>query len=78
MLFQLYVNDLPDGIRHSKIASFADDTKIFKRIDSIADAASLQSDLCNLETWSTQSGLIFNKTKLIPPTHDSKWDNNSL
>ena len=41
MLFLLYTNDLPDAIEHSKIACFADDTKLFKKIGFTSDAISL-------------------------------------
>ena len=34
ILFVLYVNDLPDEVLNSRVASFADDTKIFRRVDS--------------------------------------------
>ena len=51
-LFLLYVNDLPDIIENSSVASFADDTKIFRCIDSTNDTASLQADLQNLDSWS--------------------------
>ena len=34
MLFLLFVNSLPDAVRSSQIAAFADDTKIFKEITS--------------------------------------------
>ena len=30
ILFLLYVNDLPDVVNNAKVASFADDTKLFK------------------------------------------------
>jgi sarcosine oxidase/L-pipecolate oxidase len=30
ILFLLYVNDLPDAVKNSKVSSFADDTKVFK------------------------------------------------
>ena len=63
MLFLLYTNDLPDAIENCKIASFADDTKLFKKIDSTSDAISLQSDLNRLENWSASSGLVFNQDK---------------
>ena len=63
ILFLLYVNDLPDAVENSKVACFADDTKIFRCVDSISDAALLQSDLSNLENWSTSSGLVFNQLK---------------
>ena len=41
LLFLLYVNDLPDVVKHFKIAFFADDTKLFKEIYSTSDAISL-------------------------------------
>ena len=63
ILFLLYTNDLPDAIENSKIASFANDTKLFKKIDSTSDAISLQSDLNRLEKWSASSGLVFNQDK---------------
>ncbi|CAB3990931.1 Hypothetical predicted protein [Paramuricea clavata] len=63
ILFLLYANDLPDAVEHSKIASFANDTKLFKKVDSTSDAISLQSDLSSLENWSTSSGLVFNQDK---------------
>ena len=51
ILFLLYVNDLPDVVNNAKVASFADDTKLFKCVDSHIDGASIQSDLDNLEEW---------------------------
>ena len=56
MLFLLHVNDLPDAVQNSKVACFADDTKIFKPIDTASDAALLQQDLGNLEHRSKSSG----------------------
>ncbi|CAB3981175.1 Hypothetical predicted protein, partial [Paramuricea clavata] len=63
ILFLLYVNDLPDAVTYSTVACFADDTKIFRRIDSITDAMLLQDDINNLESWSMSSGLVFNEGK---------------
>jgi hypothetical protein len=63
ILFLLYVNDLPDAVKNSKVSSFADYTKVFKCIDSISDASLLQSDLSSLGNWSTNSGLVFNQDK---------------
>ena len=62
-LFLLYVNDLPDAIKTSNIAMFADDTKIFKEIKSSNDVTLLQADLNRLDGWSTASGLKFNESK---------------
>ena len=62
-LFLLYVNDLPEADLSSRVAMFADDTKLFSAITSQEDVASLQADLVNLEHWSSQSGLFFNQSK---------------
>ena len=58
--FFLYVNDLPDVVMSSRVASFADDTKLYHCIDYPTDAESLQEDLHSLERWSEVSGLVFN------------------
>ena len=42
VLFSLYVNDLPDAIKSSHVAMFADDTKLFKNIKSVRDSEKLQ------------------------------------
>ena len=52
-----------DVVKNSSVACFADDTKIFRRVDSICDADLLQTDLSNLDSWSTSSGLVFNQLK---------------
>ena len=87
ILFLLYANDMPDAVELSKIASFADDTKLFKKIDSTTDAIFLQSDLSNLENWSTSSGLVFKQDKCKcqritrkknPIKHEYKINNKSL
>ena len=57
------MNDLPEAIKSSEVAMFADDTKIFKAITSLDDSTSLQADLNSLETWSSASGLGFNPNK---------------
>ena len=62
-MFFLYVNDLPDVVVNLKVASFADDTKLYRRVDSTQDAILLQNDLDKLEAWSISSGLVFNQTK---------------
>ena len=48
ILFLLFVDDLPNTVKTSRSACYADDTKIFKSIDSISDCNALQSDLNDL------------------------------
>ena len=63
ILFLLFVDDLPNTVKTLRVACYADDTKIFKSIDSITDCSPLQSDLNDLISWSELSGLIFNQSK---------------
>ena len=63
-LFLLYVNERPDAISSSQVAMFADDTKVFKTTKSADDVSDLQTDLTNLYTWSSTTGLVFHKKKM--------------
>ena len=69
MLFVLYVNSLPDVVRSSQIAAFADDTKVFKEITSTRDAEQLQEDLSDLVTWSDSASLNFNYNRWNAKPH---------
>ena len=62
-LFLLYVNDLPEVISSSsRVLMFADNSKIFREIETLGDASSLQKDLGKqLATRSQSSGLLFNE-----------------
>lgn len=51
ILFVIYINDLPEKIS-SNIYMFADDTKIFNKINSVVDNQVLQNDLQMMEEWS--------------------------
>ena len=57
------MNDLLEAPTSSRAAMFADDAKIFSSIKSQDDVIALQTDLGNLEHWSTVSGLSFNQSK---------------
>lgn len=47
----------------SETATFADDTKLYKETRSSDDELALQTDLSNVGSWFTESGLEYNKTK---------------
>jgi len=51
VLFLIYINDLDDGTSNW-ILKFADDTKMFGKIDDSQDAENLQKDLDRLIQWS--------------------------
>ena len=62
LLFVLYINDLPNGLM-STAKLFADDTKLYNRSDTVNGPADLQSDLDNLQDWSSKWLLKFHPQK---------------
>ena len=64
LLFLLYENHLSESVGNSSIATFADDTNIFKTVNNVSDASSLQEDyLTNFEGNSGKVNLILNAQK---------------
>jgi hypothetical protein len=58
------VNDLPDAMS-STAKMFADDTKVYRRINTREDCQNLQDDLNLLSNWSRIWLLNFNETKCV-------------
>lgn len=67
LLFLIFVNEIGCNIISSIISSFADDTKIAKRVNNPADSEMFQTDIYNLNKWSKEHGMQFNldKTKIM-------------
>ena len=62
ILFLIYINDLDDDIT-SKVLKLADDTKVFRKIESDADRHKLQDYLNKLTEWSEKWQMLFNYGK---------------
>ena len=45
ILFNMYINDLPQQIKFCKISIYADDTKIFAQIPNVDAITQVQNDL---------------------------------
>ena len=73
ILFLIYINDLDDDIT-SKVLKFADDTKVFRKIESDADRQHLQDDLNKLIEWSEKWQMLFNfgKCKCLHTGHGNE------
>jgi len=65
ILFSIYINDMDSFTNHSKLLKFADDTKCFLHICTTSDFDVLQEDITALLTWSRESNLDFNLSKLV-------------
>ena len=63
ILFLLYVNDLETKIKNSKMSSFADDTRISKKISTQEDCVLLQQDLENVIVWSEENNMQLHEDK---------------
>lgn len=62
VLFLIFINDLEDGITNW-ILKFADDTKMFGRINNTQDVENMQKDLDKLLQWSVEWQMMFNVQK---------------
>ena len=59
ILFLIYINDLDDSVT-SNVFKFADDTKVFRKINNDGDKQHLQNDLHRLVKWSEKWHMLFN------------------
>jgi len=62
ILFVLYINDIDECI-NSKILNFANDTKIYRTVNSLEAIDSLRADLHNLVSCSVDWQMLFNIDK---------------
>ena len=63
LLFLIYINDLPDHAINSTTRLFADDSVLYRRINSREDSKLLQDDLDALVDWETKWLMSFNASK---------------
>ena len=66
ILFVIYINDLPEALKGGSIAFlFADDTKIFRKINELVDVDMLQKDVDYAVEWSGIWLLKFHPDKCV-------------
>ena len=63
ILFLIFVNDLGSVFDSSSCLLFADDLKIYRRIDSMNDCLLLQGDIDRLTSWCSQNNVELNISK---------------
>ena len=64
LLFLLYINDLPRHVS-SKVNLYADDTLLYRIINTPNDISILQEDLDSLSQWAHKWQMIFNASKCV-------------
>jgi hypothetical protein len=65
LLFNIYINDLPDCVHHSNIYLYADDAKMFKSINCRLDCLLFQQDIDSISAWCTLWQLKLNILKCL-------------
>ena len=70
IILNIYINDLDDSIT-SSVLKFADDTKLFRNVNTDGDKQYLQNDLDRLVKWSEKWQMLFNfgKCKCLHTGH---------
>ena len=64
LLFVLFINDMFSCVSSgTEIALYADDTKIWRKIESWDDHLALQEDINSLHSWSIQNKMKFHPLK---------------
>ena len=71
LLFILFINDLPSLSDNTVVETFADDTKIAKKILKSSDTEGFQNDLNKNFSWSNSNNMQLNESKFQLITHKS-------
>ena len=61
ILFIIYINDLHKVVKNCDPGSFADDTKIQRKIDISEDAEIVQEDLDSIIEWSKKNNMVLHQ-----------------
>ena len=59
IILNIYINDLDDNIT-SSVLKFADDTTLFRKVNTDGDKQHLQNDLDKLVKWSEKLQMLLN------------------
>ena len=63
LLFIIYISDIDENVNGSRIASFADDTRLLKEVRKDEDCAILQRDLESVYSWVKENNMALNAGK---------------
>ena len=74
LLFLLYINDLEEVVKASRVSFFADDTRVSKQISCLEDCALLQADLHFDIEWAHRNNMKLHEQRfeLLNHMHNSQ------
>jgi hypothetical protein len=65
LFFIIFINDIGDDVKHSKVLLYADDMKIYRPVKCKGDCKLLQNDVDSVVRWSEKNRLPFNVRKCV-------------
>lgn len=65
LFFSIFINDVVDVVEHAHVSLFADDIKLFMKINNEADTIKLQRDIDKLYEWCINNRLFLNNEKCV-------------
>ena len=74
ILFVIMISDIDEKVKHSIVRSFADDTRVSKKISSEVDKIRMQEDLEAIYKWARDNKMIFNEKKFEQIVHGRNED----
>ncbi|CAL4151290.1 unnamed protein product, partial [Meganyctiphanes norvegica] len=74
ILFVIMISDIDEEVLHSIVGSYADDTRVSKRINSEEDRVKMQTDLEAIYKWAKDNKMEFNEKKFEQMVHGSTRD----
>ncbi|KAL5268247.1 hypothetical protein ACHWQZ_G002197 [Mnemiopsis leidyi] len=80
LFFLLFINDLEEVVKASKVSFFADDTRVSKQISRFEDCALLQADLLRIIEWANRNNMKLHEQKfeLLNHLHNRKNSTSEL
>ena len=80
LFFLLFINDLEEVVKASRVSFFADDTRVSKQIGCLEDCLLLQTDLYSILDWARHNNMKLHEQKfeLMNHLHNCKSHSNEL
>ena len=69
ILFVIMISDIDENVKKCIVRSFADDTRVNKKISNENDKESMQKDLRSIYDWAEKNKMKFNESKFEQMAH---------